>query len=184
MAPSHRAVADESCVTVCQELRPHCGHLRYLRGWPDAFQRMPPPSQTDFANPHWQRTIQERELASIDSARRRGITAFRMCWIKLIAVAPFLMCRYPLKPSIAERPALQPRHKARRAKPIGCMRWLGAIWKKRCYCAITRVSPIHHGSSRNRAKSLTSALGQLFLHGEREQLCAVRRGVTKSNDYL
>lgn len=97
MAPSHRAVADESCVTVCQELRPHCGHLRYLRGWPDAFQRMPPPSQTDFANPHWQRTIQERELASIDSARRRGITAFRMCWIKLIAVAPFLMWQIPSK---------------------------------------------------------------------------------------
>jgi hypothetical protein len=63
----------------------------YLRGWPAAFQRMPPHSQTDFVNPHGQRTLHERELASIDSAQRRGSTAVRTRWIKLMAIAPFMM---------------------------------------------------------------------------------------------
>jgi hypothetical protein len=51
---------------------------------------MPPISQIDRANPHRpQRTIHDRECASIDSAQRRGRTATKSLWIKLIAVDPF-----------------------------------------------------------------------------------------------
>lgn len=53
---------------------------------PEAFQRMPPRSQTDRAKPHEHRTIHERESASIDSAQRRGRTAAKILWIQLIAV--------------------------------------------------------------------------------------------------
>ena len=84
-------IADGSRITVCQELWPHCGHVMYIRGWPAASQRMQPQSQTDFANPHEQRTSHERELASIDLVQRCGSTAVRARWIKLISIASFLM---------------------------------------------------------------------------------------------
>ena len=75
----------------------------YCRGWPAAFQRTPPHSQTDRANPHEQRTIHARESASIDSAHRFGRTAESARWIKLTA-EPLSGCdRHALKPSAAER---------------------------------------------------------------------------------
>jgi len=41
----------------------------------------------DLAKPHEQRTIHERESASIDSAQRRGRIAVNTLWMKLIASA-------------------------------------------------------------------------------------------------
>ncbi len=38
------------------------------RGWPAAFQRIPPISRTDLAKPHEHLTIHERESAFIDCA--------------------------------------------------------------------------------------------------------------------
>ena len=42
------------------------------RGCPAAFQRIPPRSHTDLANPHEQRTIHVRESASILSPQLLG----------------------------------------------------------------------------------------------------------------
>jgi hypothetical protein len=58
----------------------------YHRGRPVAFQRMPPSSQTDRAKPHEQRTIHERESASIDSVQRCGRTDENSFWIMPIVV--------------------------------------------------------------------------------------------------
>ena len=55
----------------------------YQRGRPVAFQRMPPKSHTDLAKPHPQRTIHERESASIDSAQLRGRIAEKNFWMEL-----------------------------------------------------------------------------------------------------
>lgn len=67
-----------------------------MRGWPEAFQRMPPSSQMDRSKPHEHRAFQERDSASIDSAKRRGRTAVNMLWIRLIATSEVCQRSSPL----------------------------------------------------------------------------------------
>src|SRR5262245_18799695 len=64
----------------------------YQRGRPMACQRIPPNYQTDLAKPHEQRTIHERECASIDSTQRRGKIVAKNLWTELIAANSFLLC--------------------------------------------------------------------------------------------
>ena len=67
-------VASTSRESLCHERLPHCGHFMKdkVRGCPAAFQRMPPNSQMDRAQPHEHRIIHKRDSASMLSAHLRG----------------------------------------------------------------------------------------------------------------
>jgi hypothetical protein len=67
--------------TLCQDLLPHWGHFINQRGCPAAFQRIPPRSQTDLANPHLHRTIHLRESASMLSPQLCGKIRRKNRWI-------------------------------------------------------------------------------------------------------
>jgi hypothetical protein len=72
--------------TLCQERWPHWGQRRYQRGSPAAFQRIPPISQIDRANPHRHRTFHDRECASMLSAQRWGTIRMKNFWKKDSAI--------------------------------------------------------------------------------------------------
>ena len=71
--------------TLCHDLLPHLGHRKNQRGWPAAFQRIPPISHTDLAKPQRQRTIHFRESASMLAAQLRGRIRAKNFWMGDIA---------------------------------------------------------------------------------------------------
>jgi hypothetical protein len=68
--------------SLCQERLPHCGHFinERVRGRPTPFQRMPPNSQIDRANPHEHCIIHEREWSSMLAAHERGRMRTKNSW--------------------------------------------------------------------------------------------------------
>ena len=66
---------------MCQDLLPHFGHRMNQRGCPAAFQRIPPRSHTDLANPHLHRAIHFRESASMLWPQLRGMIRKKNFWM-------------------------------------------------------------------------------------------------------
>lgn len=68
---------------------PHLGQRVQTRLLPVAFQRMPPISQIGRSNPQdGQRTIQERESASIEAAQEGGTRRVINRWKRLCGFGP------------------------------------------------------------------------------------------------
>lgn len=70
-------LAAGSRLILCQVILPHSGHRRSCRGSPTAFQRIPPSSQMDRANPQGQRIIHSRDSASMEAAQFFGKMAMK-----------------------------------------------------------------------------------------------------------
>ena len=65
---------------MCQPRLPQLGHRIRIHLFPDAFQRIPPISQTDRSRPQdGQRTIHVRDSASIEVAHERGASLLNSC---------------------------------------------------------------------------------------------------------